>query len=271
MPAFNVVLLILAKQNDLTADKLLKYFKSKNIKCIKSDNTEKFTITVIANRKSSFKSGIIYRNKYPITSILNRGINFNSQINSFESSEVFAAWWSCLACFKGKVINRPSRIGFIPFTDVNLITNEVKQLQLPPLAYSSDIKFLSSDKGSVINIHSLNNYNFLGRLSDQTSLQKDDVYVFTNFTPEKVVFLLIAGNDIYELSTPDGELKTLPKKITQQLKRALLRYNANFHLVVLEKNNHIYSLVHTSPFPTYHQYKHLEIKIHFSLYKYLYQ
>ena len=82
---------------------------------------------------------------------------------NFVQAEIMASWWSILGNFTGQVINRPSRSGFFPNTDLLSLSESTSCIKLPSdIVYSECPPWLSKD--TTINVHRLRDNKYVGRV-----------------------------------------------------------------------------------------------------------
>lgn len=262
------MVLILARKDDFTANMLKDHFKNLNIPCVLSNQMNKFQFGLTADCYGETWLSLQY-GENTISSIINRGMATDE--DTFNNSETTAAWWSVMASFKGPVINRPSRLGFLPFVESNVITKQLNYLQPARIVYSNTAAELAFEDDPLLtcNIHSAYNNKYLGHLVADSCLNDDEAYKFTGFNLDNTHSFLIAGDDHYCLSHPEGITSPEFEPVLTDIKTELQKYNANFYYLVLEDTEQGYCLTHTSPFPSYELYKHIADQVEHSLYKYL--
>jgi len=196
--------------------------------------------------------------------VLNRGLSIDSE-SQFEDSERLAAWWSALAYFPGPVVNRPSRLGFLPELDVLSLVERVPNLDLAPMHIGS--KTPPSLTGSITNIHSARDGRFLGRGNLHG---EEELCLFTGFDPERTCRILWAGDKSFATDIkPSASIGAAG--VIKALGKELRSLSATFSLVVLQVSSSSIELVHATPVPNLSNFMELEEDVYEALLNHLLQ
>ena len=134
----------------------------------------------------------------PVRGVLNRGFAIDPAA-AFDDSERLAAWWSALACFDGPVVNRPSRVGFLPELDTLSLPAHVPGLALAPMSIGSAAP--PEVVGRTINVHSARDGRFLRRGGGE-DCEDDDLRSYTAFDPERTFRILVVGDRCFTIGPP---------------------------------------------------------------------
>jgi hypothetical protein len=127
----------------------------------------------------------------PVTCAVNRSLPPRPDLGTGEDNDLLATWWAALALLPGRVVNRPSREGFIPMPRV---PGALLTTRPGPLA-----------AGDVANVHDAHTGRFLYRAENAHQPTGAPVLRVTPFDPGRTWRLMLAGNQAIELHAPvDG-------------------------------------------------------------------
>jgi hypothetical protein len=267
------MLLVLASPNDQTAIRFAAYARASGAPCLITDQVNSVDLRVAAERDGRTISEIRFPGESaPVEGVLSRvwaPVLSSTSDSQFQAAETLACWWSVLACFPGPVINRPSRTGFVPNLDLSLLNRSDSNIQLAPVCLGTSPPIHSAD--SQLNVHRVRDGQFIGRISSDTtvSLNEDELHIFTQFDPLQTIHVLLAGNRVFDLSNERGQVApTLEAQLLPILAQLQAR-NATFSFIVLQRDTMGVRLLHASPFPGVHHYRHIESQVHEGLLEYL--
>lgn len=254
----------------MAAQSFFAFATEAGVDCVMPVDLNQIELNILSERNGEVKV-MLYTNEKstPIHSILNRGlpITDSSGENQFQFSETLASWWTALACFEGKVINRPSQSGFLPQMDLlSLVTPQIKLTA----TYVSSNNLIELQRPQ-INLHLLRNRELIQMTNDLRNVQlnQQEVYFITGFDPTRTLHILRAGESIINLSNYSGQISSSLNKQLVPLIECLTEKSALLSLVVLERTEQELCLIHATPFPTLNHYKHLSHKVNHSLLEYL--
>jgi hypothetical protein len=268
-----VMLLVLAHENDETAKRFVAYAKASGVACVMPLQVTGIDLCVTAERDRQVVVEIcIGKERTPVHAVLNRGLPFPDDSCTdvqFRVAETLAAWWSALACFAGPVVNRPSRLGFIPNLEAWSLVRSVSNIKLAPIYIATGHCIPLSEP--CVNVHLLRDGRYLGKISKSSSvrLNKHDMHVFTGFDPTQTVQLLLAGNRIFNLTRGPSCISPILEDQLDYLIKYLRTNDATFSLLVLQQDADRLRLVHATSFPGVQQYQYMEADVHRALLEYL--
>jgi hypothetical protein len=267
------ILLVLAGAADQTAQRFVSAARRRGVDCVIPKSAEQMNIRLRAGRDGSTTCELSFgAEQLPVRAVLNRGLSAGAEgeAHPFIEAELLATWWSVLACFPGRVINRPSRMGFLPDLDVVRLTARHASLKLPRIQIATSRRVVFRTPAT--HIRQLSDGCHVGSFHrpPDTEFNIADVYAATEFDPLKTRQLLLAGRCLFDLAHETGEM---PPGLEQQLRGLLEQLcdeQANFCLLVVQEYGNELRLVHTSPFPSAHQYQHFEDRVNQALLEYLF-
>jgi hypothetical protein len=270
------MILILSQTNDETARRFKEDALGSGVDCliVNDWNDVKLGITVERDRAVRLELTAGESGRH-VTGILNRGVPpaGSSPEEVFQAAESLASWWSLLFSFPGPVVNRSSRMGFLPNVDNLSLARAVPGLRLPSAVvstqnYNSYAESVITE--SVINVHRVRDGQYLGRLGARsTVLDRAEVHLFTPFDPNKIAHILVAGNHVFDLSNYSGSVDSHLMYHMKPLIKELHRRHATFALLILENAPAGFRLLHATAFPGYGQYHYFSARVHAALLEYL--
>jgi hypothetical protein len=198
----------------------------------------------------------------PVHGVLNRGLAIDPA-TQFEDSERLAAWWSGLAYFPGPVVNRPSRLSFLPELDVLLLAERVPNLSLSPMHIGSIAP--PSFVGRTTNVHSAHDGHFIGR---DTTPAKKELFLYTSFDPERTSRFVLAGDKCFATDIAPSS-HTSASGVIESLRHELRAQSATFSFVVFQVSSSSVELIHATPVPGIQHYEKIEEDVHEALLEYL--
>jgi hypothetical protein len=226
-------------------------------------------LSIVADRDGSAHVTLDGVDGAQIGGVWNRGFSDpDASDDPFLQAEWLAAWWSALALFRGRVINRPSLEGFFPNVDCLSLTRSVPGLSVRKVEIRTGSEPGNADTGPV-NVHRISDGHFVGRLPGRLNLLDSEWYAFTPFNPSCVARILIAGDETFHLAMGSDRLQEQFADQILALRAELGRRCAHFCLLVLEARQETLHLLSASLFPHVTQYGHLENQVHLALLDYL--
>jgi hypothetical protein len=265
------MILILAHPEDLAAKSFVAFAERSNIKCCFPEKLEHVSICVESDRNGMTNVTLRHGGKTsPVRSIFNRGlpgVPAADAVGSFEYSEMLAAWWTALACFKGQVINRSNHEGFISPLDV-LSFSQCGFHLAPTYITSKTIPDIPERK---INFHRTRTGELLKDNKTFTfdALPDGEVVNLTGFDPNKTFYAILAGNKWINPSDVSGEFDGEIIERLQATREILTSKSVNFGLLVLQHHEQEVRLIHATPFPALAYYRNISDHVNQSLLNYL--
>jgi hypothetical protein len=241
------MILILARAQDALAGQLAQLLEQAGRPYQLVHDLHKLKMTVCAERdtSSSVRFSLNATEKH-FTAIMPRLYPTLIDSQTFLGSERLAAW-SALALFQGTVINRPSRLGFIPSVDAHFLPPRATLAVTPPMP----------PPGCLINAQEASTGRFLRR-EEVTSTQ---LTRFTVFDPIHTARLLIVGEHVFDvrkgvkLEATEIKAFNLPWHFTFQ------KHEVPFMLVTLECFA-TPRLLEVNYFPVPSQYESVATRVH---------
>lgn len=269
-------LLILADLTDYTSKSFILYARSKGVHCIVPQLTDEFTLCVNSQQDQQLSIEVYVKNeKIHIHGILNRGLPLSydkiSSEEEFRIGENLATWWALVALFPGPVVNRSSRLGFIPNVDLHTISKEVSGLKLGSIFVTTDCFLPPLLTEPQVNIHLTRNGEYLGKISkdDRIALSQDEVFTLTGFDPSLTSQVLLAGNKVFDLTLRSSSLSCQKLNVLQDLISYFRSININFATITLEHTEDTYKIIQINLFPSVQQYQHIENEVNEGLFDFL--
>jgi len=260
------VILVLATKEDYAAAAFAQFAAESKVPCrVVSDFTDVRASLVVTRDRSCKARLTTVPDSKMVTAVLNRGtlLMAAGPDEQFSRGEGLASWWSLLGLFPGPVINRPSLDGFLPVVEPALLAKRVPGVLPPKVRISSAIeRFAVGEEVNVHNIHGA----YLSRLQDvKYSTLGPEIHVYTPFVPCTVWRLLVVGDSLFDLSSPDGSVNPSRKHYAEGIADELRKRGATFSLAVIGERLEGTELLHATPFPLHHHYAHLEPTVHAAL------
>jgi hypothetical protein len=263
------MLLVLAPSADETAARILESAKVAGIEAIRESDIAAFRLSVRANPDLRTSVTITTRDtNVPITAVINRGIGLTERgAGEFEAGEVCAGWWTALACFEGPVLNRPTRMGFLPDLQPGIFENAAG---IAP----TDIRFVMGcyeHRGPrAANVHRLHDGLYLGRVgTDPSILEFDDAVKITYFDPAATIHVIVAGDRLFDLTESKSELHHHHAAQLKSFQEWCHTKGIYFAIIVLEPNGGYFRVLSGSVLPAFQQYRAVEKAVHSSLLEFL--
>jgi hypothetical protein len=262
------MLLILAHPHDHTADRFAAFLRADRVPCLRLRSWREAEVTVHAERDGTTRVELLAGGE-PVSAVLNRGLPTDwsvSKDEGFRAAELTAAWWTGLAFFPGPVINRPTAAGFTPHLDAGSLAAAV-----PGLGRRAVVGLPGCEvpEAPAVNVHSLRDGRFLGKLFPDLSLDDQEPCLFTPFDPDRTRRLLVAGERLFDLADNAGRVAPPLRARLEPLLAELRRREATFCRIVVEESDTGLNLLHASPFPAVDQYRRLEEAVHRALREFL--
>jgi hypothetical protein len=259
------MLLILAQVGDETADRLAAAARQAGRQCLRLSQWRDVEASVWAERDATVRVEL----RPPPRAVLNRGLPLNygvSEAEDFRNAEIVSTWWSALAAFPGPVVNRPTLAGFLPHLVTMSLAAAVPGLLAPGCIGPPGCEIPAAP---AVNVHRLRDAVYLGRYGPALELDEDELYLYTPFDPGRVVRLLLAGEQVFDLDQTSGRLDPGLAAHVQPLAAELRRRQATFSRVVLGWRGDDLHLLQASALPGAHHYRGLENQVHRALLEYL--
>ena len=259
------MLLILAQAGDETADRLAAAARQAGRQALRLTHWHDVEASVWADRDAAVRVEL----RPAPRAVLNRGLPLNygaSEAEDFRNAEIVSTWWSALAAFPGPVVNRPTLAGFLPRLETVSLAAAVPGLAAPGYIGPPGANIPAAP---AVNVHRLRDGAYLGRYEPALPLDEDELYLYTPFDPARVVRLLLAGEQVFDLDKGSGRPEPGLAERVQPLVRELRRRQATFSRVVLGWSGEELHLLQATAFPGVHHYRHLENDVHRALLEYL--
>ncbi|MDN0198735.1 hypothetical protein [Streptomyces sp. S.PNR 29] len=185
---------------------------------------------------------------------------------AFLQAEAQAVWWSALALWPGPVSNRASPDGFVPYIDP-LAAARLPGVTLPPSSIGGLLH--TPRPGERRNVHRVRDGMFLGHGSAATSRGEGEILRFTCFDPDRTRHVLLAGDDVFDLSEPTGALAAVHRARLAPMVDRLRSLGATFCLLVIQPEGEGFRLLDVSCHPVHHQFAPLRRQVFGSLLRWL--
>ena len=265
------MILVLAHPTDLAARSFVSFAEEAGVRCFFPQDIEEVALSVESDRTG--KVTVMLCNgeaTSPVHGILNRGLPIISGDDAeerFKLSETLAAWWTALACFKGPVINRPSREGYLPSLDV--LSFSKYGLDIAPTYISTNMLFQLNEPQ--VNLYLLRNGELIqkGRREISNTAIENEVFSLTGFDPNQTFYTALVGHQLFNLSDVSGEFSAYMKDKLRAVQEALISKSALFSLLVLQHHDQRLRIIQANSFPALYHYQHLSSRVNQSLLNYL--
>lgn len=267
------MLLVLAPRSDETARRLAARAALLGIPCAHVDRFRDLSLSASCERDGAVTVRLLLRNgQVPVTAVFNRGVpNAEGDVGSFAQAEIVAACWTALACLPGPVINRPSRLGYMPSVEPTLLAaTGVCNYESRAGTLATVRSPRVSDGHGAVSLHRLRDGAFLGHMAQWQSDLESELVVGTPFDPEMTRHLLVVGRRTFDLSRADGSLEGTAAAKVAPLVAEMRGRHATFALAVVESSNDVsVRLLSTTVFPTFRHFSHVEENVYDALLEFL--
>jgi hypothetical protein len=247
-----VTLLVLAPSDDETARMFCEFVAERGHMAVMPQGFDEVCITVTSGRDASHNVDLRVGGER-VRGVLHRGIGAPVSKGgdaAFAHAEALAVWWSALALWDGPVINGATRQGFLPPLDPLLLTH-VSGVTLPPSSLGRPLS--AATTAELVNVHRERDGAFLGRGAE--AIVSDEILRFTRFDPDRVRYVLLAGNQVFDPSEAGGALAAATRSALAPLLHRLRSLGADFCLLVIEPAGEECRLLDVSGLPTHHQFE----------------
>ncbi|MEI5102813.1 hypothetical protein RB200_35165 [Streptomyces sp. PmtG] len=147
-----------------------------------------------------------------------------------------------------------TRQGFLPPLDPLVLARGVAGVALPRSSLGQPPR--GAAPAERVNVHRERDGVFLGRGPE--AVTPDEVLRFTRFDPDRVHYVLLAGNEVFDPTGADGVPAAATRAALAPLLRRLRSRGADFCLLVLERPKNPqgpFRLLDVSGLPTHHQFR----------------
>ncbi|MFG2951370.1 hypothetical protein [Streptomyces adustus] len=247
-----MTLLVLAPSDDETARMFCAFAAERGHRAVMPRGFNEVCVTVTSGRDASYHVDLRVAGEQ-VRGVLHRGIGAPGGEDGdamFAHAEALAVWWSALALWQGPTVNRATRQGFLPPLDPLLLAR-VPGVTLPPSSLGRPLH--AAAPAQRVNVHRERDGRFLGR--DTEAQVPDEILRFTLFDPDRVRYVLLAGDQVFEPSETGGIPAVATRAALAPLLDRLRSLGADFCLLVLEPTGGGWRLLHVSALPTYHQFE----------------
>jgi len=209
-------------------------------------------VTVRLDRAGRGRVDVRDPNGVPVTCAVNRSLPRRPELGPGEDDDLLATWWAALALLPGRVVNRPSREGFIPAPPV---AGALLTTRPGPLG-----------AGDVANVHDAHTGRFLYRADSAHQPTEAPVLRVTPFDPGRTWRLMLAGDQAIELHAPVDGLTARDRDTAEAIFSSLRAYGLGLALVVLSRcRDGAMRTVAVNPLPSLAHYQNHAEQVHDAL------
>jgi hypothetical protein len=213
----------------------------------------------------------------PIKAIVNRGFSFETREDA-ESQFAFAEWqaalWCVLALHPGAVINRPQKNGFMPRLDIFTVSELTRPFNPSILMFNGVLGHGWSEHQDFpnrrVNLHLWRNSAFVKCVEEHLEPGRfDELHLFREFDPRRTWSVMLAGNQIFDLSQSTGHLSSGRLKQIGPWLNMLQQHGQPWVSLTLEEDERQIRVLQVNMHPQQHEYRHLKDVVHVALRDYL--